>query len=1279
MNNVIMKLISLILIFTSIITIFSPTVFAEESIPSIPDLSEHSIVTIDEIAPETTVGTLLNELAVFETETVQIYDSEGFLQSYSDFVGNGTTVVISKNGDISEVYKINLYGDIDCNGRINAADLVEMRRILITADYSTYVFSADTTADGDCDILDLVRIKKYQIGLSQIPQGRMLTASARFNWTNSVDVSSLVGYYENSFEDLSVVSNDIDLSFSRYYDSGNTNGNLLGVGWTASFEGSCVSYDNSSKIVRVYGQTPIIFDLVDNKYVCSYSRATLSATENGFIFVGDDRLTYTFNQNGHLISITDNNNNTVAITVDTNGKIQKVTDSVGREYTYTYGANGLLSKITDHTQRSVSYTYDTSNRLSSVTGVLGTVTEQYEYNSNNKLIKISDDFGNILTSVCYENNSGIISSVTDSEGVLTDYTYSSDDNTLTLSQNGAVTEKYFYNRYNHLTAAVTEEGIQQNFYCNSFGDIAVTENADGSKTFYSYDVNGNPTSIITLTDEKVITETNRYDANGNLLFTSSGNEFTRYTYDDNGNTLSVNTTVNGEETENTVYTYNIKGLPLTVTADGVTVSYSYDNNGYLSNETDTEGNSKTYTYNSLGWLECETTAETTANYKYALNGDTLRETKNGIVISRTVYDNYGRIKQQISETEYNSAFDGLDLSPAVDSYLNNSAEVSAGVRYYYGSDGKLSQIKASCYTVATDSDQKVTSVTAGNTVLAEYNYTDDAKELLSNVEYSNGQSISYNYDTDGNISALYYGDTCAYSYIYDAEGALTSKLDLIQNIRTDYAESNVTVSRINADSTLTELYSYKSEQLVQIRFPAGTIADPEFLPADSDEEAELERITESFDGHSFHTDYYHENNDVVYSSLTYKTTKNGDDAVSGITVKNYRTAILESSYSYSEDNIPNSVIHSFGNTADEYAYTYDENGNILSITKQVTVTSESGHLTGECVQNAETRYYYDALGQLVRVDDTARNTTTEYVYNGVSGNITAVNTYALCDKDATLGTPVSTKSFGYAQSGWTDLLTSINGSPMTYDALGNLLTYNGYTYTWEVGRRLTQMTNGVNTYSYKYDDNGIRTQKTINGVTTYYTTVDGRITGQYDSTNTLYFRYNAENSLIGFNLNGTEYIYLKNFQGDIEGILDLNGNLVVEYTYDAWGKVLSVNDTSNINLGMLNPMRYRGYYYDNETGYYYLQSRYYNPEICRFINADEPVFVHSLLDDAISPNLFTYCDNSPIWNIDSAGHLSVKHFWNYVNSLPIVAWVTKLAGFAWDRWQGIWYSLMNPI
>lgn len=275
----------------------------------------------------------------------------------------------------------------------------------------------------------------------------------------------------------------------------------------------------------------------------------------------------------------------------------------------------------------------------------------------------------------------------------------------------------------------------------------------------------------------------------------------------------------------------------------------------------------------------------------------------------------------------------------------------------------------------------------------------------------------------------------------------------------------------------------------------------------------------------------------------------------------------------------------------------------------------------------------------------------------------------LCFADDVLPvTPNSTVTFSYEDSNWSDLLTSYNGNALTYDALGNMLTYNGYTYTWEAGRRLTQMTNGTNTYSYKYDDNGIRTQKTINGVTTYYTTVDGRITGQYDSVNTIYFRYNADNSLIGFNLNGTEYIYLKNIQGDIEGILDLNGNLVVEYTYDAWGKVLSITGSMADTLGTINPMRYRDYYLDSETGYYYLQSRYYNPEFCRFINADEPNLILQALKTENKLNLFAYCNNNPIMYVDVDGHelVSFAIVAGYLILAVVVSYVFIYSWYALD-------------
>ena len=150
-------------------------------------------------------------------------------------------------------------------------------------------------------------------------------------------------------------------------------------------------------------------------------------------------------------------------------------------------------------------------------------------------------------------------------------------------------------------------------------------------------------------------------------------------------------------------------------------------------------------------------------------------------------------------------------------------------------------------------------------------------------------------------------------------------------------------------------------------------------------------------------------------------------------------------------------------------------------------------------------------------------------------------------------------------------------------------------------------------------------------MTTYFNTKDGVILSQTDGTNTWYFQYDTNGSPLGFVLNGTQYFYITNQMGDILAITDTDGNVVGNYEYDAWGKVL----TADTDIAKQNPLRYRGYYYDNETGYYYLQSRYYDSNICRFINADSIDYISSDINNG--QNIFVYCLNDPIMNSDYAG------------------------------------------
>ena len=196
----------------------------------------------------------------------------------------------------------------------------------------------------------------------------------------------------------------------------------------------------------------------------------------------------------------------------------------------------------------------------------------------------------------------------------------------------------------------------------------------------------------------------------------------------------------------------------------------------------------------------------------------------------------------------------------------------------------------------------------------------------------------------------------------------------------------------------------------------------------------------------------------------------------------------------------------------------------------------------------------------------------------------------------------------------------------------------------DAGRNLESIVDSNNKYSYTYDETGIRTSKTINGKTTYYNTKDGVILSQTDGTNTMYFQYDTNGSPLGFIWNNTQYLYITNQMGDVISITDAQGNELVQYEYDEWGAIGSITTTHNSDaenaLANANPLRYRGYYLDSETGYYYLQSRYYDASICRFINSDDIVITGLSKSLYSGLNAYSYCRNNSINCIDKDGYMA---------------------------------------
>ena len=305
-----------------------------------------------------------------------------------------------------------------------------------------------------------------------------------------------------------------------------------------------------------------------------------------------------------------------------------------------------------------------------------------------------------------------------------------------------------------------------------------------------------------------------------------------------------------------------------------------------------------------------------------------------------------------------------------------------------------------------------------------------------------------------------------------------------------------------------------------------------------------------------------------------------------------------------------------------------------------------GNITSEKRGNQTTTYQYDALGQLTRVNDPHENATWVYNYD-CGGNITSKVKYAYTT--GTVGAAVETIPYVYGDSNWKDKLTSYNGQTITYDAIGNPLNDGTWTYTWQAGRQLKQMSAEGTSVSFKYDHNGMRVQKVVEQswypeITNYtyhgkiltHMTVNYTDFDEVTHQDEMHFFYDAQSRPVKVEFNGTVYTYLPNLQGDIVGILDSNGSLVVEYMYDAWGKPLSTTGTLADTLGKRNPFQYRGYVFDEETGLYYLRSRYYNPAWKRFVNVDA---VEHIPESILFNNLFTYCSNAPTLQVDSDGEI----------------------------------------
>ena len=547
--------------------------------------------------------------------------------------------------------------------------------------------------------------------------------------------------------------------------------------------------------------------------------------------------------------------------------------------------------------------------------------------------------------------------------------------------------------------------------------------------------------------------------------------------------------------------------------------------------------------------------------------------------------------------------------------------------------------------------------------LATYEYEGNVYNgRLAKMTYGNGDSVSYTYDAFDRQRTAAYNDVdrttheqknvATYHYDYSSDNALTRQ----------YATGS--------DGKITEQYSYQYDslgRLIHSRQSTGTGALIQSTQHMYDAANRMTSQTWQFGTGLYHQQYSYTgvkadgatdgSVDGAISAIT--TTVPGQSVITstygyndlrqltfkGVTVPDQngtQTKVYDRSYTYDRIAVDSgnwmgtrlaSTGYTFGSSSRSFTYTYDDAGNI----KSVMASDSAGML-----------YDYDGLGQLVK--ETPIGLTmyaVTYAYD-TAGNIRSITRG---------GTTL--KSFGYTNPSWPDLLTSVTANGTTKDVLyegqsrtsdlpssGNPVTYyNGrdYHFDWSKGRQLTEAVVGGQTVKYAYDMAGVRSSKQVGDTTYTYTTLSGKVMRQQWGNKSLEFVYDDGNqpfAMIYKHGSAAElYYYLVNAQGDVAAILDSSGTMVASYNYDAWGSC-TVYNSSDAAIGDLNPLRYRGYYYDAETGFYYLQSRYYDPAICRFINAD--TFATTDANGFLSANMFAYCENNPVGNSDSEGEFPIQ-------------------------------------
>ena len=670
------------------------------------------------------------------------------------------------------------------------------------------------------------------------------------------------------------------------------------------------------------------------------------------------------------------------------------------------------------------------------------------------------------------------------------------------------------------------------------------------------------------------------------------------------------------------------GRPLTVTdtdytvfpSETTTYNYTYesgDSEFNCNKLVSIAGGTKSveYTYSTTSSGEIQTTvitkndnlpvSKTVTLTRGALGNYYESKTQNGITVKTEYAIKSGNVRPYKvttgdSVTEYAYNYDGNITVIKVDGVITQQT--------YYNRNGKESVFYiggSEYYSLVRDSSLfgLVKGVNYRGVRMVTFGYNDNGD--IESATYANGATFNYayNYRTlnsveiqDSSSSPL---TSVEFGYTRKDLTSIVQKLDGTTQLSYLFNETeNQYQTTVEGDINASFTYNYNDE--------TGLITS-RVISLENDTYSRTEYF--NFDGHGILQDLGSSGFKTIYSHDAYDRVSSQTYYVGGANrqILNYEyDTTVDSGVAYQTNRIKKVTNPS---TNKYQTYSYNDKGYVRSYYNNQNSDNYTYNydLAGRLTSDGVYTYAYDTFNNILSKQSGVNSTT--YTYDNVKR--TRLNSV----------TENGTKKY------------------IVYDAIGNMTTYKGAAQNssqnlyWTRGNMLASGNIKNNkAFSYKYDPNNLRYSKTVNGVETLYYWDDGVLLGERTGDNFIQYIYDA-NGIAGMRCNDTYYYFEKNLFGDVLRVYSVYGSVVAEFKYDSYGNTIS----SSGSMADKVKFRYRGYYYDDETGFYYLQSRYYDPSLCRFISADQYELVGMLSQTLGQINLYAYCNNNPIMYTDESG------------------------------------------